>query len=126
MRGNGSPDRVWDEKHQKWIEVGYLDDPPNRKAPRSKRKPFVVEWVKLPDHWIEQLKRARCLATYILAHVILREDFKRQHIGGEVILSTHATGISRWARHRAVRELVALGLIRITQQGNGAVIVTEV
>jgi hypothetical protein len=66
MRGNGSPDRVWDEKHQKWIEVGYLDDPPNRKARRSKRKSFMVEWVKLPNHWIEQLKRARCLVPGII------------------------------------------------------------
>jgi hypothetical protein len=96
-----------------------------RKRP-SKRKPFVVEWVKFPEYWSERLERVRHLATYKLALRILREVYKRQQIGGEVVLSTAVTGLPRWVRWRAVRELVELGLISTTQRGNGAVIVTEI
>jgi hypothetical protein len=117
------PDRVWDGKHRKWINVGYLDDPPT--ARRSERKPFVVEWVKLPKYWIERLERARHLATYKLAHRILREAFRQQRLGGEIVLSATITGLSSCNRHRATRELTELGLIRTTQEGNGAVTVTE-
>jgi hypothetical protein len=88
----GNPSRVW--SHGKWIEVEYLDDdPPKAKRRRPKRKPFVVEWVKLPDYWIEQLERARNIATFRLAHCILREAFKRQHVGGEIALSAAVTGL---------------------------------
>jgi hypothetical protein len=95
-------------------------------SPRPKRKPFVAQWVKFPHYWSERLERACRLATYKLAHRILREAFKRQHVGGEVILSTAVTGLPRETRRQAIQELVALGLIRTAQQGNGAVIVTEI
>jgi hypothetical protein len=119
----GRPSRVW--SHGKWIEVGYLDDPPKGKARRPKRKPFKIDWVKLPNNWIERLERVRRLGTFKLAHRILREDYKRQCIGGEIVLSTTTTGMSRCARYHAVRELVELGLIRTQQEGSGAVRVTE-
>jgi hypothetical protein len=119
-------ERVWDKKYQKWIEVGYLDDPPSVKARRTKRKPFKVDWVKLPNHWIEQLERShRPAATYKLAHRILREAFKQQYRGCEVVLSTAVTAMPRTTRHNAAKEMVALGLIRTKQEGRGAVIVTE-
>ena len=111
--------------HRKWIEVGYPDDPPNDKARWPKRKPLKINWVKLPNYWIERLERARRLGTFKLAHRILREAYKRQCIGGEIVLSTTTTGMSRCARYHAVRELVELGLIRTQQEGSGAVRVTE-
>jgi DNA-binding transcriptional ArsR family regulator len=117
------PSRV--RSHGKWIEVGYLDDPPPVKARRTKRKPFKIDFTMLPEYWFEKLERCRRVGTYKLAVRILREAFKRQYIGREVVLSTTTTGMSRSARHYALRELVELGLIRTQQDGNEAVRVTE-
>jgi hypothetical protein len=114
----GRPSRMW--SHGKWIEVGYLDDPPKGKVRRPKRKPFKIAWVMLPNYWLERLERARRLGTFKLAHRILREAYLRQCIGGEIVLSTATTRMSRCARCHAVRELVELGLIRIQQEGSGA------
>ena len=91
---------------------------------RKKRKPFEVSFVKPPELWIERLRHARKVSTITLAHVILREAFKRQIVGGEIVLSTKATGLSRQVRARAVNELRELGLIETEQNGNQAVRVT--
>ena len=91
---------------------------------RKKRKPFEVSFVKLPELWIERLRHARKVSTITLAHMILREAFKRQIVGGEIVLSTKATGLSRQVRARAVNELRELGLIETEQNGNQAVRVT--
>jgi len=93
---------------------------------RKKRKPFEVSFVKLPELWIERLRHARKVSTITLAHVILREAFKRQIVGGEIVLSTKATGLSRQVRARAVNELRELGLIETEQNGNQAVRVTSI
>ena len=124
MSTNGKTEQVWDKKHQRWIKVGYLDDPPPETR-RTKRKPFKIDFVKLPGYWIEQLERSRRVGPYKLAHRILKEAFKQQHRGGEVVLSTAVTGMPRATRHDAVKVIVELGLIRIKQEGRGAVIVTE-
>jgi hypothetical protein len=93
--------------------------------PRKKRKPFESQFVKLPRHWITGLQRSNSVNTYRLAHMILREGFKREHVGGKVVLSTKVTsGMIRSTKIRAARELVELGLIRIEQDGNRALIVT--
>ena len=94
--------------------------------PAKKRKPFGGQFVKLPDYWIEQLERSTSPGTFRLAHRILKEDFRRQFVGGEIVLSTEATGLSRKVRSRAVKELVGLGLIEIKQNGNQAVRVTDI
>ena len=95
-------------------------------TPAKKRKPFEGQFVKLPDYWIERLERSTSPGTFKLAHRILKEDFKRQFVGGEIVLSTEATGLSRKVRSRAVKELVGLGLIEIEQNGNQAVRVTNI
>jgi hypothetical protein len=79
MSNHGKSERIWDKKYQKWIEVEHLDDPPKEKARRPKRKPFKIDFVKLPSYWIEQLKRARHSATFKLAHHILREEHKLKY-----------------------------------------------
>ena len=105
----------------RWIAIDII----NTATPaRKKRKPFEVSFVKLPKFWIDQLRHARKLSTVTLAHVILHEAFKRQHVGGEIVLSTKATGLSRQVRARAVNELRELGLIETEQNGNQAVRVT--
>jgi hypothetical protein len=108
-------------RHGEKIAVNTI----NTATPAKKRKPFEVRWVKLSDYWIERLRHARKVSTVILAHVILREEFKRQYGGGEIVLSTAVTGLSRHRKARAVRELVDLGLIEIEQKGNQAIRVTN-
>ena len=98
----------------------------NADMPAKKRKPFKVNFVKLPDYWIERLERSNSPGTFKLAHCILKEDFKRQFGGGEIVLSTEATGLSRKVRSEAVKELVELGLIEIKQNGNQATRVTNI
>ena len=103
-------------RHGKKIAVDTI----NANTPAKKRKPFGGRFVKLPDYWIEQLERSTSPGTFKLAHRILKEDFKRQFVGGEIVLSTEVTGLSRKVRSRAVKELVGLGLIEIKQNGNQA------
>lgn len=93
--------------------------------PAAKRKRFQTEWVKLPRLWIERLRGASSPA-YGLALYILSEEFKRRHIGGDIVLSTASTGIDRRRRPAAVRELVDRGLILVEQQGHQASRVTWV
>jgi hypothetical protein len=45
--------------------------------PKTKRKPFKAQFVMLPLHWAETLRRSKSVSTYQLAHVILFEAFKR-------------------------------------------------
>jgi hypothetical protein len=64
------------------VRVREFNPPPRGKG----KKPFKVEWVKLPDHWIVQLERSRHLGTYKLALRILRAAFRQQYRGGDIIL----------------------------------------
>ena len=91
----------------------------------KKRKPFKIEWVKLPDYWIRQLEQSQHLGTYKLALRILREAYKQQYTSGEVVLSAEVTGLPGTTRWAAVKELVALNLIQIQQDGNRATRVTK-
>ena len=94
-------------------------------APAIKHKPFGVQFVKLSERWMQRLERSNSPGTFKLAHRILKEAFKRQYVGGEIVLSTEATGLSRKVRSKAVKELVGLGLIEIEQTGNQTVRVTN-
>ena len=96
-------------------------------TPRKQRKPFEVQWVKLPRHWIEALRRTRSANTYRLAILILMEVFERKYRGGEIVLSAQVTrGMSRASKARAAEELVELGLIETQQEGHQAIRVTNV
>jgi hypothetical protein len=96
-------------------------------APGKKRKPFSVQFVKLPGYWIKQLEQSNCPGTFKLAHRILKENFKRDCVGGgDIVLSSEATGLSRKVRSKAVKELIRLGLIKIEQNGNQAVRVIDI
>ena len=88
--------------------------------PKTKRKPFKAQFVMLPLHWAETLRRSKSVSTYQLAHVILFEAFKRKHVGGEVVLSSGVVSMHRNTRRRAVKELAELGLIKIVRNGSHA------
>ena len=104
-------------RHGRRIEVVTVE---TGIAPKPARKPFRARWVKLPTWWIHALGRSRSASTYQLALTILDEVFKRQHVGGEIVLSSAATKMSRWSKMRAARELVNLGLIKLDQTGKRA------
>lgn len=99
----------------KRIEVEILD---SGVIPKNRRKPFKAQWVKLPLHWTKALGRSKRASTYQLAWIILFEDFKRKHCGGEIVLSSAVTGMTRYTRRRATKELVKLGLIKTQQYGS--------
>jgi hypothetical protein len=107
-------------RHGKRIAVDTINGRPGKN-----RKPFEARFVKLSDYWIERLGRSNNPGTFKLAHRILKEAFKRQYVGGEIVLSTEATELSRKVRSKAVKELIGLGLIEIEQNGNQAVRVTN-
>jgi hypothetical protein len=108
--------------HGKRIAVETL---PSKTPAPGRRKPFKVEWVKLPYYWIERLDRSKSANTLKLANHILREVYKREQIGGDVILSTEVTGLPRQSRSRAIKEMVKLKLIEVEQCGNRAFRVTR-
>jgi hypothetical protein len=109
-------------RHGKRISVETV----STATPVKKRRPFKVRFVKFYNHWIDRLKWSKNPGTFKLFLYILKADFKRQITGGELVLSTEATGLSRKVRSRAVKELVELGLIEIEQNGNQAVRVTKI
>jgi hypothetical protein len=47
MTLNGKSERIWDKKHQKWIDVVHVDPSPKERARMDKRQPFKIDWVKL-------------------------------------------------------------------------------
>ena len=104
----------------KRIELETLEP---KKAPK-RRKPFKAQWVKTPTEWIRRLK-GKGGAAHELALYILEREFECKQKGGEIILSTTATGLQRMARIRAVKILVDLGLIGVKQHGNRAIKVTH-
>lgn len=110
-------------RHGRRIAVETLD---TGAILKTKRKPFKAQWVKLPLHWAEALRRSKRVSTYQLAHVILFEAFKRKHVGGEVVLSRTVTGMPRCTKVRAANELVELGLIKIIRDGNHALKVSPI
>lgn len=71
--------------------------------------------------WMDRLEQSKSVSTYKLAHRILREAFKRAHVGGQIVLSRKVTGLPCSTIVRAAGELAKLGLIQIQQSGNKAI-----
>jgi hypothetical protein len=119
---SNKPARTYVTAHGKRIAVETL---PSRTPAARRRKAFQVRWVKLPAYWIECLDRSKSANTLKLANHILREAYKREQIGGDIILSTKVTGLPRQSRSRAIKEMVKLNLIEVEQCGNRAARVTR-
>jgi hypothetical protein len=71
--------------------------------------------------WVEALQQTTSASAYRLALTILIEAFKREQIGGEIVLSMETTGMPGSTRARAVNELVKLKLIRVRRNGRQAI-----
>ena len=106
----GRPDKPSNAEGTTKMEV--VDDGRDIRLKR-KHQPFNAEWVRLPGIWISTLEQSRSVGTFKLAHRILREAFKRQHVGGQIVLSRKVTGLPSSTTVRAARELTRLGLIQI-------------
>jgi hypothetical protein len=80
--------------------------PPKKKA----RKPFKSKFIQVPMYWREALRGAPG-TTFELALDVLAEKHKRDYLGGDVILSTEVTSLTKDSRHRAARDMVARRLV---------------
>jgi hypothetical protein len=92
---------------------------------KCKHQPFKPEWVRLPAIWIDRLEQSNSASTHKLAHRILMEAYKREQVGGQIILSRKVTGLPCSTTTRAAGELVKLSLIQIQQSGCKAIRVTN-
>jgi hypothetical protein len=87
-------------------------------GPVRKKRGFKARWVKLPGHWIEALEQVKSANTLKLAHRILLAAYEDKNGDGAVVLSARTTnGMPAESRHRAMRELVQLGLITVISSG---------
>ena len=98
----------------------------SRKQKRKRKRSFETRWVKLPSRWVKALRRSKSASTYQLALTILFEAFKQEQLGGEIVLSTEMTKMPASTRKRATKELVKLGLIKVSQHGRQAVRVINI
>jgi hypothetical protein len=107
----------------KRIEVEILEP----KKASKKRKRFKVHHIQMPAYWMDQLEQCQCGKTYHLANRILREVHIQNHAyrAGPIVLSKYMTGLARFARHRAIKDLLRLKLIAIEQRGSQAPVVTK-
>jgi hypothetical protein len=101
-----------------------IDDGRDIRLKRN-HQPFKTEWVRLPAIWIDRLEQSNSSSTHKLAHRILMEAFKREQVGGQIVLSRKVTGLPCSTTARAARELAKLGLIQVQQNGNKAQRVTN-
>jgi hypothetical protein len=109
------------------LQIAGMEMPKQTRAVKRRRKPsFKVRWVKLHLRWVEALRRSRSVSTYQLAHTILFEAFKREQVGGEIVLSMEVTKMPSSTRMRATKELVRLGLIKVSRHGKQAVRVSKI
>ena len=98
-------------RHGKRIAVETI----NAWTPAKRHKPFEVcirEAARLLDQAIRTVQQSGNVQA-CSSHP--EAGFKRHYVGGEIVLSTEATGLSRKVRSKAVKELVGLGLIEIEQ-----------
>ena len=110
------------------LEIVGMEMPELPRKQKRKCKPhrFETRWVKLPSRWVRALRQSKSASTYRLAHTILFEAFKHEQVGGEIVLSMEVTKMPGSTRKRATKELVRLGLIRVSQHGRQAVRVISI
>lgn len=103
------------------LQIADMEMPRQSRTHKKKRQTrFKTRWVKLSWRWVETLRQSESVNTYRLAHTILVEAFKREQVGGEIVLSAEVTGMPSSTRIRATKELAKLGLIKVSQTGRQA------
>jgi hypothetical protein len=83
------------------------------------RKPnsWRRHYVRVPWAWVEQLRSAKRVSTYRLAHVLLYEHWRT---GGKPIVLSNvfmkAEGVAPRSKSNALDELTGLGLVTIERK----------
>ena len=103
--------KMWSASAGRFVEVEEVPSNATATGPRKPR--FQAEWAKLSASRLTALRQTQRGSTKQLAMEILFAEFRRRHIGGEIVLSGAMTGIPRTTRNRAARELAKLGLIEV-------------
>jgi hypothetical protein len=106
----------------RYIEVVAAQESVTKPTKKKRKSPFIM----VPRGWAEKLAASRSANAYRLAHYLLDEHFKN---GGEPIRvsnigALNGAAIGRYAKWRALRELEALGLIRLEQHHGKSPLVT--
>jgi hypothetical protein len=81
-------------------------------------------FVQVPDEWVERLKGARHIGSYRLAFYLLFENWRLG--GGQIAVSNvvaETIGLVPRVKWRALRELEALGLIKIETRSRSSPLV---
>ena len=74
------------------LQIADMEIPQQpRPAVKKRRKRFETRWVRLDRRWAKALQRSKSASTYRLALTILFEAFKREQMGGELVLSMEVT-----------------------------------
>lgn len=116
--------KMWSASAGRFVEVE--EEPANATAKGPRKTRFQAEWAKLPASWLVALRQAPSGSTKQLAMEILFAEFRRKHIGGEIVLSAAMTGMHHTTRNRAARELALLGLIELEGEGRQAIRVVRI
>jgi hypothetical protein len=123
MRGNGSPERIWDEKYQKWIEIGMLEtsSQPEQATTTSKRGRFA----QIPLVWSAAVAKAADIPKF---HVLVVLAYKAWKAKGQPFTFGNAglkeAGVTRWMKNRVLRDLEDAGVIAVRWSATRSPIVT--
>jgi hypothetical protein len=110
-------------KHNPFADIASLrkmaaTESPSTKRRTKSRRTWQSKFVRVPNKWVKMLAACRSANAYRLALYLLDEH--RRLKGGSIPISNLAAlngaAIGRMAKWRALRELEALGLIRLEQR----------
>jgi hypothetical protein len=99
--------------HGKSFQGRFCSKPENV-PPKTATKKWRRQFVRVPWSWVERLQEAKRISTYRLALVLVYEHWRTG--GRPITLSnvfTHAEGLSRRSKWRAIAELESLGLVQV-------------
>jgi hypothetical protein len=99
------------------FDLATLRVDPERVRQPTRPKKWRRQFVRVPWHWVERLRDAKCISSYRLAMLLLYESWR---LGGRPItlsnVSTLAEGLPRRTKWRALTELESLGLIKVRRR----------
>jgi hypothetical protein len=118
MNLKGRSERIWDQKHQKWLNIVRVDPPKRRRADN---------FVGCPVWWLKAvLPLVRTKSQFVVAIYLWR---RRVVCGNRATFEVPngelaAWGINRRIKYRTVAILEAAGVIKVGRRGKEALTVT--
>jgi hypothetical protein len=81
-------------------------------------------FVRVPNSWVEELRRARHISTYRVAlHLLYRHWKKAGEVAPLSNVALAEVGVTRWEKWRALEELERLGLVEVRRRPRQAPLV---